>query len=252
MKEANVHSGHRERMLNKFMSHPESMLDHELLEMFLFDSIKRKDTNELAHSLLNTFGNIKNVFSASAKELTSVKGIGEKTAKNILLYGALFQRIQKVSDKPKKPLSFSFAKNKQTIIEMFEGVFVEVFSIILLDKTYTPLTTMTFTDYKANSVSGNLKEIANAIAINKPTYAMIAHNHPSGNVTPSKADDLATVQINILFLSHGVTLLDHVIVNGENAYSYYIEHRLEKLKKDFSFETTLKASDEEGVNKWIE
>ena len=61
-----VHSGHRERLVKKFTEFPDSFSDHELLEMFLFPLMPRKDTNEIAHRLINAFGSIKKVFGATA------------------------------------------------------------------------------------------------------------------------------------------------------------------------------------------
>ncbi len=68
-----LHSGHRERLRDKFISGKETFKEHELLELLLSYSIPRKDTNPLAHSLINEFGSLKNVLEADTKLLTSVK-----------------------------------------------------------------------------------------------------------------------------------------------------------------------------------
>ena len=84
-----IHAGHRERIINKFLGYPDSFSDHELLEIFLFPVLPRKDTNALAHSLLNAFGSISKIFSADAASLTSVRGVGEKIAAYIVLTGKI-------------------------------------------------------------------------------------------------------------------------------------------------------------------
>ena len=81
----NVHSGHRERIVDKFVAHPDSPSDHELLEILLFSFIPRKNTNDIAHNLLNRFGSIEKVFACSPTELITVEGIGKKTAERIIL-----------------------------------------------------------------------------------------------------------------------------------------------------------------------
>lgn len=247
----NIHEGHRERMIRKFMANPKVVPEHELLEMLLYESIKRKDTNYLAHQLLNTFGNIEKVLSASPKELLSVKGIGNKTAQNLALYGAIFNKIVSLNRKPKK-FGISVELNKTEFIDRFIGVYDETFIVVLLDKNYYELTTLSFSDFSKESVSGNIPDIANAIAINKPASMIIAHNHPSGNLTPSEQDDIATAKINLLCVSHGVSLLDHVIVVGKETYSYHESNRLEFIKTNYSLENTLKNGENKGVKLWTE
>ena len=77
-----------------------------------------------------------------------------------------------------------------------------------------------------------MPEMAKAVAIHKPAYAIIAHNHPSGSVTPSEADDLTTMKINTLCAVHGVNLIDHVIVAGNKFYGYNSEGRLQAVKEN--------------------
>ena len=84
-----LHSGHRERLVNKFIEYPDSFSEHELLELFLFTVLPRKDTNETAHRLLQAFGNITKVFSASAEQLMAVKGVGKTIAAQIVLHSKI-------------------------------------------------------------------------------------------------------------------------------------------------------------------
>ena len=81
-KEKNPHAGHRKRMREKFLQEMslDSYPDHNILEMLLFHSIPRADTNELAHNLINTFGSLNGVFDAPYGALLNVDGVGEQTA----------------------------------------------------------------------------------------------------------------------------------------------------------------------------
>lgn len=73
-----LHDGHRQRKRQQFLSHgPESMADHELLELALFYAIPRRDTNETAHRLLDQFGSLDRVLSAPEQELEKVEGVGQ-------------------------------------------------------------------------------------------------------------------------------------------------------------------------------
>ena len=80
MSEENIHAEHRARMREKYLQMRDAMPDHEILELLLFNVIPRRNTNPIAHALLNRFGSLDEVFRASIPQLTSVEGVGEKTA----------------------------------------------------------------------------------------------------------------------------------------------------------------------------
>lgn len=90
---------------------------------------------------------------------------------------------------------------------------------------------MAFASNEKTFVSADITELATAMAVHKPSGVLLAHNHPSGNVTPSEADDRATLKISMICTINGTTLLDHVIVSGKNAYSYFKEGRLDYIKQ---------------------
>jgi len=76
-----VHEGHRKRLKERFLREGlDSFEQHQVLELLLFFSIPRKDTNELAHTLLNRYGSLSGVFEADPKDLATTPGIGENSA----------------------------------------------------------------------------------------------------------------------------------------------------------------------------
>ena len=76
-----IHDGHRARMKLQMMEHGlDTMNDHEVLELLLYYAIPRRDTNELAHRLLEHFGSLAGVFEASPRDLQSVPGVGQHAA----------------------------------------------------------------------------------------------------------------------------------------------------------------------------
>ena len=81
MRNAELHKDHRKRMREKFTKIGLSAFrDHEILEMLLFYTVPRRDTNETGHNLLKEFGSLGGVFSASKQELCKVEGIGDASA----------------------------------------------------------------------------------------------------------------------------------------------------------------------------
>lgn len=224
-----LHAGHRERMIDKFYNNPDGFSDHEILEMILFFSIPRRDTNEIAHRLLHVFGSLGGVFTAKPKELTAVSGVGKKVASDIALIGKLLEKIT-VSKKEQTELS-SFYNLKEIVCEYFKGMTEEQFLVLFLDKKFKETNRLFFADGDLVKVCADGQELATALAIHRPTYMILAHNHPSGKVSPSNADDSATMKINVLCSLHGVNLIDHVIVSGNNIYSYHMSKRMEFIKE---------------------
>ena len=90
MAEKNIHSGHRKRVKANVIKNGFSQLEeHKLLELMLFYSIPREDTNELAHELINHFGSFEDVFKANVDQLKRVDGVGENTAVMIAAIGEI-------------------------------------------------------------------------------------------------------------------------------------------------------------------
>jgi len=236
----NVHSGHRERMIEKIINNPDSLADHELLEVLLFFSIPRRDTNQTAHNLLRTFGSLSNLFEADAKSISAVNGVGIKTASLIKTCGELVFKTEKERGEPKKCFS-AFAKIKQELIDYFANERSEKSLVLLLDKNYIKISELSFTDNDTSSVNTDLPELVHAFAILKPASIILAHNHPSGNPSPSKDDDFTTAKINMLCSVHGVMLADHVIVSGDEVYSYRRDNRLEDINRNYAIDNVLKT-----------
>ena len=226
-----LHEGHRSRMLNKVLQNPEILEEHELLEVLLYSFIPRVDTNPTAHELIKFFGSLEKVFNATAKELMSVKGVGKKTAQYISVIGKIYNAVsEKAKDKP-KIIWKTFDASKNYLIDYYRNVKDEEFLFVLLDAKYKEIARMKFEDKNRYQVSADVPEIAKALVLHKPKYAIIVHNHPSGNISVSDTDDITTMKINMICEIHGVTLVDHVVIAKENAYSYFLDGRLQHIKE---------------------
>ena len=125
------------------------------------------------------------------------------------------------------------------ILDDFAGVKEEQLVVYLLDSKYRKLTNIIYENNSVMNVVVNASELAKAIALHKPKFAIIAHNHPSGNSMPSAADDVTTKKIYLLCSLHGVDLVDHIIVAKENVFSYHIDGKMEMIKESANLDKIL-------------
>ncbi len=238
MEHEQLHSGHRKRMLEKAKSNASSLSEHELLEIFLYRIMPRVNTNPIAHRLLRMFGSLYGVLNASVEQLQTVQGVGEKIATELHLLGKMFFVVKKQEKKIKN--AQSFANIKDDVIDEFRDCTEEKGVIYFLDAKYNVLHEMPYLFGTATKVSLDASEILSCFIIHKPKFLLVAHNHPSGNMEPSLADDEATKKFNIVCSIHGVSLVDHVIVCGNEAFSYCSSGRLDKIKKESDVEGLLR------------
>lgn len=233
----NLHSGHRERMMERFLCAPESLADHEILELLLYYALPRVDTNPIAHRLLRTFGSLKGVFNATPQQLASIDGLGERSAIFVAVLGQLGKRMQISTDPLLEISKFSFNENKHNLKAFFSGLKEEVFIAILLDAKQHFINYVKFSNYNHTSVTAEIPELAHALALNRPAFVVVSHNHPSGIVLPSKEDDVATAKINAICYVAGAKLLDHIICTDNDVYSYHYANTLNQIKDEYNIET---------------
>ena len=210
-----MHSGHRERMREKFLKcGSEALEDHELLEMLLFYSIPRKNTNELAHTLISRFGGLRGVFDASVQMLTGVEGVGTVTAVHIKLIGALLFRYNLSGGKVKRKLD-SYSAVTAFVRELFVGESEERVYAVMLNNS---LGLIGYTALGAGGISlsvAHSRELLEDCILSGAAYVILAHNHPDGVALPSGIDIEATQTFHNALRYAGIDLIDHfVVANG--------------------------------------
>lgn len=232
-----MHEGHRQRMLERLESAEGSLQEHELLEILLFNAIPRKNTNELAHRLLSTFGSLRAVLGAEMAELKAVPGVGESTAAYLRIIGIFYARAQ--LKEPELPSAFSFAAFRPFLIERFEGAREEYVELYSLDGKDCVKTVRRFSSEKSFQASVDPKEISRFLVEAKPAAMVAVHNHITGPATPSREDDDFTAQLEILCSMHNVSLRDHIICSPEGVYSYFLSGKLNELSARYSIGNVL-------------
>lgn len=216
----NPHEGHRYRMKQQFIENGynfDNFRTHQILELFLFYACPRKDTNELAHSLMNRFGTLSGVFSASAEELMSVNGISEHTA---IMLKSIPQLMKLYSRESMKSDSFDSPDKLIHLFEhSFDGTSDEEFHAACFDNQLRMISMTVISSGTPSSSAVNMRRLSEFILKNNSTMAAIAHNHPKGTSAPSKADISTTRIISGFLKSIGTTLLDHIIVGDDGVFS---------------------------------
>ncbi|MBO6729398.1 MAG: hypothetical protein JJ910_06690, partial [Maricaulis sp.] len=94
MRDAAHHNGHRQRLREKLtLAGGDALHDYELLELYLFRAIPRRDVKPIAKDLIHRFGDLGGVAAAPVEQLVTVKGVSEKTAAELKLIQALSERL---------------------------------------------------------------------------------------------------------------------------------------------------------------
>jgi DNA repair protein RadC len=210
----NLHAGHRKRMKQEALKQdfPDSMPDHKILEMLLFYGIPRKDTNGLAHALLNKFGSIRGVVEASPESLYEVKGMTENAVALIKLIMPITRRYEMECKMEPDRKFGSIDAIGEFLSKKHMGYGVETFAVTTFKLGGEMISCDILSKGDMTSVSLTAKAIVENILKHKAPCAIISHNHISRTAVPSKADIDLTINLRETLLRLGVNLLDHIII----------------------------------------
>jgi len=193
--------------------------DYELLELFLFNSIPRRDVKPLAKDLLRTFGNLGEICAAPLHRLVEVKGIGEKTALDLSLLHAISTHMSRESVLGRPVLSswnalLDYCRTAMQFepVEQFRVLFLDRKNRLIADEVLGKGTIDRAPVYPREIVKRGLAIEASAI--------ILAHNHPSGDPTPSQSDIDMTFMIVETCNAVGISVHDHLVVGREEIASF--------------------------------
>ena len=210
-----IHDGHRERLRQEIMKHgiDESTPPHKILEFLLFYCISRKDTNPIAHALIDRFGSLSAVLEAPIDEITEVEGVNERTAlllKSILPVARVCMNT-KINERP-------FFKCLDDIGDFAEkqyiGVSTERASVISLDGKGKLLAFDFLSEGDISSVGLSVRDVISILIKRNAVAAVLVHNHPSGVAIPSQNDRGITENLAGALNAVGIYLVDHIVVGA--------------------------------------
>ena len=223
-----IHDGHRQRLKNKFLEYGfQGFEQHNILELLLFYSIPRKDTNEIAHNLLNHFGSLKNVFNAEFDDLIKVNGISENSATLIKMIPKIAKEY--MTDSLKEGAIFDTAnKIGEYFVNKYLGEKNEIVYAMLLNNKFELLGVAQIHEGNVNSAFVSARKILDAVVKYNASSIVLAHNHPEGTVCPSMDDINTTADLMASFMAFDIDLIEHFVIAG-NEFCPII-HTTESLK----------------------
>ena len=214
------YADHRDRLRSRFRKGGTAALqDYELLELYLFNSIPRRDVKPIAKELMRQFGNIGEICGAPIHRLTDVKGIGEKTALDLKLLHAMSAHMARESVLGRPVLSSWNALLDYCRTTMqFEPV--EQFRVLFLDRKNRLIEDEVLGKGTIDRAPVYPREIVKRGLALESTAIILAHNHPSGDPMPSQSDIDMTFNIVETCNAVGISVHDHLIIGREDIASF--------------------------------
>jgi len=214
------HAGHRQRLRQRFLKGGgDALPDYEMLELLLFQAMARQDTKPIAKRLIKHFGSYAGVITAEAAALKEVDGIGDAAVGVIKTVQAAAQRLARdeILDQPvlanwNKLLAYCRTAMGREKNEQFRVLFLNRRNVLIADEVQQKGTVDHTPVYPREVIKRALELGATAI--------IMAHNHPSGDPKPSKADIEMTKEVAAAGERLGIQLHDHLIMTRSGHASF--------------------------------
>ncbi|MBQ5968618.1 MAG: hypothetical protein IJL52_00700 [Clostridia bacterium] len=212
------HAGHRKSVRESYLAH--GLLgepDHCVLELLLFYGIPYRDTNPIAHALIDAFGSFSAVLEATPEQLQRIKGMTANAAVLLNLILPVFRRYEE--DARRRPRLETSTQVADYMRSRYRGVTVETLYALCFDETATLLSVRKVVEGDACSMPMDFRALAAAALETGATHVTLVHNHPGGIAAPSMEDARSTRSARTLLKALKINLDDHIIVAGEQFFS---------------------------------
>ena len=220
-KKKDPHAGHRSRMRDRYMKTGlNGFQPHEILEMLLYYAIPRKDTNQIAHELLDQFGALDRVFAADAYQLKRIPNMTENAVVLIRLLRDLYH-YQIIDEQLHIPLN-SGKLAGEFFVKLYQYENHERIRVAFLDDRLCLLHCVQLGEGHPNASSISVRQLTEAAIMFSSNIMILAHNHPNGLPVASRDDIVATRSLVSTLQHSGIQLIDHIVV-GSGQYSSLLE-----------------------------
>ena len=198
---------------------PGALSDAELLALLLRTGTAGRGVLQMAQEVLQTFGGIAGLLHAGADDLKRVKGLGG-SAKRAELLAVLELARRALAEQLKERAAFDSAAAVKDYLQLHLAARPhEVFAVLFLDAQHKLIALEELFRGTLTQTSVYPREVALRALHHHAAAVILAHNHPSGGVQPSRADEAITQQLKSALALVDVRVLDHVIVAPGQALS---------------------------------
>ncbi|MGN0688462.1 MAG: RadC family protein [Oscillospiraceae bacterium] len=228
MPDNNIHKGHRQRMLKRFNEHGiDSLEDHEVLEILLYSVYAQRNTNDIAHELIQRFGSLNGVLSAEPADLCEVKNVGPNAAVMLKFFKEFAKRHS--HEDHSGILLCTSDSMREYCSKLLSGHTVEVAHALFLDDAHFLRGESVVSSGNSTMVEFDLRKIVRKSVDYGCSNVVLAHNHPHGVSLPSKADVATTRRTYNALYNIGINLVDHIVVGEDDTYSMRTARLLPEL-----------------------
>ncbi|MGA3014480.1 MAG: DNA repair protein RadC [Bacteroidales bacterium] len=197
-----------------------SLSDAELLAIIIGTGIKDNSSIEIAKQMLSSYdNNLNNFWRSGYSDLQKFTGIGRKRATKLLAIFALARRRNEAEIMSQQKVS-----NSRDAFEIFHSFIgdlpYEEFWILLLSKANGILKKVRISEGGVSGTVVDPKKIYKIVLDHHASSLILGHNHPSGNIQPSEADQKITKKIKDCGIMLDIAVLDHIIIGDDRFYSF--------------------------------
>ncbi|MCL2789373.1 MAG: DNA repair protein RadC [Desulfobulbus sp.] len=225
--------GHRQRLRDKFLAQGiDAFTDSEIVELLLTFGTPRSDCKEAARSALVRFATLPAVLDAAPAELQQIKGIGPKNIFALRFIQGVARRYlrQRIVGKHYVRSSREVA---DYLIHSMRGLQHEVLTVIFLDASHAIIDSAVVAEGTVTTNTVYPRELVKAALARNASALILAHNHPSGTLSPSSQDEELTRTLHLICSLMHIRLLDHLIIgSGETVYSFADQGIMARIRED--------------------
>jgi DNA repair protein RadC len=212
------HAGHRERLRTRAAISFAALPDYELLELLLARSLPRGDIKPMAKALLARFGGLAGVLGAELEDLKTVSGAGPAVALDLKLLHEATARMNRAEAR-KRPVISSWTAVLAYARVAMAGAPREQFRVMFLDRKNQLIADEVMNHGTVDHAPVYPREVMRRALELSASAVILAHNHPSGDPTPSAADVDMTRQVVEAGRPLRITVHDHIVVGREGVAS---------------------------------
>ena len=195
------------------------LLDHELLELLLTFATPFRDTRILSKKLLERFGTLARVFEAEREAMERVEGVGPQAATLLSLIKPLATKFLKGT-----PASKNFLRSTGKAAAYFQaklkGLPEEEVHVAFVNAKNAVTATVRLQRGTADQSAVYVRQVIERSLAHKASGFILAHNHPSGDPTPSAQDRELTQAVKAAAAVVGIRFLDHLIIGDPGPFSF--------------------------------